>query len=341
MPSSSNRARRTGSPGADPRPPGKAASPPARAQDPSSPHLHSRALRYFDMIRRAGSIREAARRLHVSSSAVNRQLLGLEEALGAPLFDRLTGGLRLTAAGEAMSRHATTVLHDAQRLAGEIDGLKGIRRGSIEIACVEALTARFLPDVIATMHARYPGVRLGVRIYGSAAAAAAVVAGDADVALGFVLRRSAELHQVAVGRFPLGALVHPDHPLAGASTVGFADCARHPLVIPGPALSLSSELAPLLEARQRQLQIVVETESLELMKELAARGVGVAFVNGFGIERDLEAGRLRHLPLRGVPPSNLGVYVRAGRALSPALDAFTRIVAAAMEARERVAGPAG
>ncbi|WP_257211646.1 LysR family transcriptional regulator, partial [Sphingobium sp. IP1] len=43
---------------------------------------------YFDAIRRAGSIREAARRLNVASSAVNRQLLKLEAELGTPLFER-------------------------------------------------------------------------------------------------------------------------------------------------------------------------------------------------------------------------------------------------------------
>ena len=51
-------------------------------------HIHSRALKYFDMIQRCGSIREAARRLHVSSSAVNRQLLQLEGEVGSPLFER-------------------------------------------------------------------------------------------------------------------------------------------------------------------------------------------------------------------------------------------------------------
>jgi DNA-binding transcriptional LysR family regulator len=138
---------------------------------------------------------------------------------------------------------------------------------------------------------------------------------------------------VAVGRFALGALVHPSHPLAADSTVAFADCTRHPLVMPGPALSLHWELAPMVAACKRPLQVVVNTESLELMKELARRGVGVAFVNGFGIERELRAGQLRHLPLRGAPPSDLGAYVRAGRVLPPAVDAFAQVVAAAIEAR--------
>lgn len=308
-----------------------------RVHTVSASHLHSRALRYFDMIRRSGSIREAARRLHVSSSAVNRQLLQLEAEIGTPLFERLPGGLRLSAAGEALSRHVITVLQDAQRLAADLDALEGVRRGSVEVVCVEALTADFLPGVIATMASRYPGVRIDVRIAGSAAAAATVEAGDADVAIGFVLRRSTQLRQVAVGRFALGALVSPDHPLAGSSSVSFAECARHALVMPGPALSLHWELAPLVAACRRPLQTVVETESLELMKELAARGIGIAFVNAFGIERDVQAGRLRHLALRAAAPSDLGAYVRAGRTLPPAVDAFTRVVAEAIEAREQAA----
>jgi hypothetical protein len=58
--------------------------------------IHSSAIHYFDAVRRAGSIREASRRLNVASSAVNRQILKLEAEIGAPLFDRLPGGLKLT-----------------------------------------------------------------------------------------------------------------------------------------------------------------------------------------------------------------------------------------------------
>ena len=61
--------------------------------------IHSPAIHYFDMVRRCQSIREAARRLNVASSAVNRQILKLESEIGSPLFERLPAGLRLTAAG--------------------------------------------------------------------------------------------------------------------------------------------------------------------------------------------------------------------------------------------------
>jgi DNA-binding transcriptional LysR family regulator len=295
-------------------------------------HLHSRALKYFDMIRRCSSIREAARQLHVSSSAVNRQLLLLEDEVGSPLFERLPSGLLLTPVGEILSRHVITVLQDAQRMGGELDALKGIRRGAVDIVSVEALTSAFLPAVLETMITRYPAVKLGVRIAGSANAARAVADGDADVALGFVLQRSESLRQIAVGRFSLGAIVAPRHPLASSTQVSFAECARYPLVLPSPELSIHWEIKSLVTSR-KAMTVVLETGSLELMKELAARGVGVAFVNRFGIERELKQGLLKHVRLKGPSPSNLGVYVRAGRALPPAVDAFTRLAAEEIERR--------
>ena len=74
--------------------------------------IHAPALQYFDVVRRAGSIREGARRLNVASSAVNRQILKLEDEIGAALFERLPSGLRLTLAGEVLAQHVTIVLRD-------------------------------------------------------------------------------------------------------------------------------------------------------------------------------------------------------------------------------------
>lgn len=80
--------------------------------------LHSRRLLYINEIARCGSIRKATARLNVASSAVNRQVLALEEEIGAPLFERLPRGLRLTAAGELCIEHIRDVLKNYERLRG-------------------------------------------------------------------------------------------------------------------------------------------------------------------------------------------------------------------------------
>ena len=67
--------------------------------------MFSRFTLYFDAVVRAGSIRRASERLHISPSAIDRHILLMEENLGVQLFERLPQGLRLTAAGEVLVTH--------------------------------------------------------------------------------------------------------------------------------------------------------------------------------------------------------------------------------------------
>ncbi|CAN5457176.1 LysR family transcriptional regulator [soil metagenome] len=297
-------------------------------------HLHSRALMHFDTIRRCGSIREAARQLHVSSSALNRQLLELEGEVGTPLFERLRTGLKLTPAGEVLSRHVLNVMQDAQRMAAELDAVKGLRRGVIEVVTVESVIADFLPRVLLAMTERYPRVQMRVRICGSVDAANAVSKGLADVALCFIRQRMQDLRQVAAGKFSLGAVVAANHALASSSEVTIEECARHPLILPTPDIAIRDELNLLLMPHQGQLQIAIESGSLELIRRLATQGVGVAFSNPFGIEKEVAGGQLRYMPIKGASAFVLGQYVRANRTLPPALAAFSQLAADEIARRE-------
>ena len=175
--------------------------------------IHSPAIHYFDMVRRCQSIREASRRLNVASSAVNRQILKLEDEIGTPLFERLPGGLRLTAAGEIFARHVIVVLQDTERVRSELDALQGLRTGHVEIATVSGVTTDLLPGVLEQLRERYPRVTVGVTSLGSQAIPDAVTSGQADIGLAFALPRTADLQQLGVGHFRLGAIVNPAHPL--------------------------------------------------------------------------------------------------------------------------------
>ena len=96
--------------------------------------LHGRMLRYLDEVARCGSIRRAASRLHVASSAINRQILSLEQELGTPLFERMPRRLRLTAAGELLIDHIRQTLKEYDRVGSLLEGLKGIQRGKVTLA---------------------------------------------------------------------------------------------------------------------------------------------------------------------------------------------------------------
>jgi DNA-binding transcriptional LysR family regulator len=108
---------------------------------------HLRIYRAIRLIQRTGSIRKAADLLAVSPSALNRSIQAFEEELTLPVFERVTGGVRLTTAGELLlemlDRHLTEFDDFRTRIAHLRDGLAGVLRLGLgaDIASGEVLAA--------------------------------------------------------------------------------------------------------------------------------------------------------------------------------------------------------
>ncbi|QIH07232.1 MULTISPECIES: LysR substrate-binding domain-containing protein [unclassified Pseudomonas] len=299
--------------------------------------IHSSAIHYFDMVRRCHSIREAARRLNVASSAVNRQILKIEDEIGASLFERLPGGLRLTLAGEVFSRHVSLVLQDLERVRLEFDALRGLKSGHVEIATVEGATVELLPAVLRRMRSLHPQVTIGVTVQGSQAIPLALINNRADLGLAFALPRAPEIRQLSVGHFRLGALVSPEHPLADRGSVNFATCAEHGLILAKSQLSIHHLLAPLHKGLGLLDKPPLQSNSLELARQMARHGMGVAFQTRIGVEADLAKGELLHIPLsdQGGIYSDLGLYARSGRELPGAVEVLAHLLDEEIGARQR------
>jgi DNA-binding transcriptional LysR family regulator len=299
-----------------------------------------RAIEYFEAVRRFGSIREAARRLDVSASAINRQILKFEQDGGVLLFERLVEGMRLTPAGEIFARHAIAVLQDEKRLQSELDALQGLRRGEVSIIAAESLNARFLPRLIGRMAEKYPGVALRVSTAGSNDIPAGLVAGDADLGLAFSLAPQPALSQVVVGRFKLGAVMRPDHKLARLPEVSFAACLAYPVILPSPELSIHTLLERPLRRFRGKVDMRAEVSSMELMRNLTVELNAISFQASIGLEAEISAGRLKHVPLAGggALMTELGAYIRLGRAIPVALEVFITKLRDEMALRESEEG---
>ena len=77
---------------------------------------HLRPLQYLDAVAKAGSIRKAAETLAITSTALNRRILDMEEDLGAQIFERLPRGVRLSTAGEIYIQHVRAQINDMERV---------------------------------------------------------------------------------------------------------------------------------------------------------------------------------------------------------------------------------
>ncbi|WP_341987708.1 LysR family transcriptional regulator [Azorhizobium sp. AG788] len=295
--------------------------------------IHAASLVYFDAVRRAGSIREAARRLNVASSALNRQVLALEAELQTPLFKRLPGGLKLTSAGEILAHHVTGVLRDAERLQSELDALKGLDAGHVELVTLEGLCHHIVPNAIAAMSVRHPRVSIGVSILGSAEIPRAIASGDADLGMAFEVPTQAELYRVQAASFRLGAVVRAGAPLAASQHITLAELRDETLIVPKDNFANRVQLNPALMHAEMTRARRYEAGSIDLMKQLVLRGLGVALMTRVGLEAEIASGQLVHIPLRhgrGYLPSALGLYARSGTALSLAAEVFAQHLATSM-----------
>ena len=299
--------------------------------------IHATALVYFDAVRRHGSVREAARALHVAPSAISRQLGGLEARLDAPLFERMPGGLRLTSAGESLARHVTHVLQDMDRTLEELDRQKGLQSGRAGLMTAESVCTDLLPSAMQAFHARHPYIGVHVRTAGSQPIPAAIAQGEADIGLAFALYRHPELRQVAVGQFRLGAVMAPGHRFAARKSVSLGTLAQERLIVATPDMAIRQLLDPHIAKLGANFRPMVELSSVELARQLALRGQGVTFLTRIGIERELAQKQLVFVPLNAGGPvmSHLGVYVRLGRMLPPAVDALAHALANEIQRRER------
>ncbi len=100
-------------------------------------------LRYFHAIAREGSLTRAARRLHLSQSALSVQLKKLEEVLGHPLFDREHKSLVLTEVGRLTLDHAEAIFRLGDELMDTLQQRRSDRRRVLRVGAVATLSRNF------------------------------------------------------------------------------------------------------------------------------------------------------------------------------------------------------
>jgi len=294
-------------------------------------------LVYVDAVARAGSIRRAAQTLAITSTALNRRILNLEDDVGAPLFERLPNGVRLSAAGEVFLHFARKEMADAERLRARIADLAGERRGHVNIATGQSFAGARLPGLIAAFRLQHPAVTFGVRRCTRTGASEALESFEADMAIVFEPEMTAGVEVLRQLAQPLRVVCRADHPLvaAGRDTVRFGDCFDYPMALPTPGNGVRWLLEQQVARIGRRLVCAIESDDATLLRRSVALGQTITFelplrmpdgVDGAAPGGD--AGRLVALALdpRDVPTGHLCVLQAKGRTLPVAAASFAERV---------------
>ena len=252
----------------------------------------SRFLRYFMAVGRSGSIRRAADELNVSASAIARQILNVEAEIGMPLFERLPTGLRLTAAGEIMMAAGSRWHKNMQDIRAQIEDLRGLKRGHVDMAIIDALAKGVIPAAIEAIQSRYPGISVGVRVLKNEAVRKAVVEGEVDFGILFEPQSFRDLTVRSFVDVVLGFVTQPGHALSAKSEARFSACAGSPLIVPAEPLAVAQQFAVLEGATSMELDPKVSSDNIQLIISLVLQGVGIGILTSLDVMTEVEQGVL-------------------------------------------------
>lgn len=264
-----------------------------------------------------GSFAAAAEALGLTQPALSMQLSRLEAEAGFPLF--LKAGRRkvLGSEGLVVLGYARRILAEFRALDDELAAFRGLGAGTLTLAASDTVVRHLLADPVAAFSLRWPGLHLHVWNRTSAETVEGVRDGQAD--LGFVT-------------LPVeapGLAVRPWRPFAwvAAAPASLWGAAAEPLTLEALAASTLVLLEPgtrlhdlwvgHCEARGLSRGRTVESGSIDVQLDFAARGLGVALVPDYAVNR-------RDLAVRPVPElgqGTLAVVQRPGRR-PPAVTAF-------------------
>ena len=305
---------------------------------------HLRFLKYIDEVARVGSIRQAAQRLHVAPSAVNRRLQDLESELGTPIFERLPRGMRLTAAGELFIGYVRGRAAELEQVRSRIDELRGMRRGTVKLVASQALASAFLPQAIAGFRKAHPLVEFNVRVADHVQALVALRAFEIDLALVFNLPPEPDIDRMAELEQKLVAVMHRDHPLAkSASGLRLRDCAGYPMALSDRATGGRQMLERFLVGRSVKLQPLVESNSFEFLRNYVKYEQAITFQIAIGAVTGGSELVVRDIEDRGFPRGQLVLARLAARRLPIIAHAFAEHLegALASESAQKIRRPSG
>ncbi|HWU03570.1 MAG TPA: LysR family transcriptional regulator [Novosphingobium sp.] len=282
----------------------------------------SRFLRYFMAVGRLGSIRKAADELNVSASAIDRQILNAEAEFGMPLFERLPTGLRLTAAGEIVMAAGGRWQKGLVDVRAQIEDLRGLKRGHVDIAIIDALTKGYVPAAIQAIQSRYPGITIGVRVMGSDGVRAAVAAGEVDFGICFDPQSFRDITVRAFAEVNLGFVTPAGHPFSRQAAARFSACAGYPMVLPAPPLAVAQQVAVLAGTTQMPIEEKVSSDNIQMITSLVLQGIGIGVLSWLDVVNEVRSGALAFTRISDpiLMPMTLALCTATARTTSYAAD---------------------
>jgi len=235
-------------------------------------------LRIFVATAEEGSLAKAAAREHIAVSAVSRRISELEGRTGVQLFERRDRGVELTFAGEQLLDQVQGIFTLLERVALDLEALRGGIKGHVRIHAHMSASFSGLPRAVADFLRAHAGIDVEIEEVTSLEVLHAVRTGVADV--GFV---SGTIDPEGLQLLPwqsdrLLAVLPHDHALCEHEQLRLSDLLAHPFIGMQRDSALLALYRQQARAIGRELWVRIYASSFESVRSSVSAGLGLAIL---------------------------------------------------------------
>jgi DNA-binding transcriptional LysR family regulator len=287
-------------------------------------------LRSFLAVAHFKSVRRGADNVHITPSAVSRHIAVLERIVGAALFERRSKGMTLTAEGEIMQKHAMRIMGNFDVAKSAVDEIRGLRRGVVRVAAMEAVTSSLVNPTIRDFMAEHIGLFCEVEVVSryNNGEINSLLRDEIDIGITYKLKTYSDIEYLAEFETPFAVIMAPNHPLAVNEKLSLRDLTGTPVA----ALHASSATRRMTEEALRsvgvQLEYTLVVNNIEMTKEFARTGAGVTILPAISSQLECRTGSLIAVPLSEWRLSRVRATIctRRGRPLTKAAECFVELL---------------
>lgn len=258
-----------------------------------------RQLEMFRAVAEEGTFTRAASRMHVTQSAISRQIKLLEDELGSVVLHRGQKKASLTGSGELLLKTVHRIQRELQETVSQISETRTLHRGSISLAGGMTVCLYILPPVLKRFRALYPKVEISVVNAATDVVLDRLRRHELDLALLTLPIVGDDLQVRPALREEMVVVTAPGHPLSKRRPVPPEELAKHPLILYESGSNTRRVLDQFFLEEKIPARVVMETENVEIIKAMVSHGLGVSIIPFAAAAKDVRAGRLSYSRLKG------------------------------------------
>lgn len=288
--------------------------------------MNRRQLEYFLAVAARGSFTGASHALRVAQPSLSHAIAGLEQELEVPIFHRISRGVTLTPAGEALVVPAQQVLRSFEVARARVQEVAGLVAGRLDIVTLTTLAANPVAMLTAEFRRRHPGIVLSIVDPDNAAAVGDMVrCGQCEVGITDArLVATSGLEVLELPAQDVLVALPPGTPVPPSGALTMVEVARLDLISTPQGTMTRTLVDAALALTGAPSRIAVETTHRAMIVPLVLEGAGATL-----LPRPLaeDAERLGAVVVPLDPPvSRAGMMVWRAGSLSPTGRAFVELV---------------